>query len=167
MREPAVQQCGVRMWRELIRELTCDEQPTGDLHPGPDFFSGATPDELATVERTLGVRLPESLTELLRESNGILVMFGQHLVWSTDEIMRTNLAMRADPRYQESYMPFDHLLFFGDAGVDGIRFAFAISGGRIDQDRVYAWYAIDDARILKALSLRAYVEGWLSGKLTV
>lgn len=155
------------MWRELIRELTRDEQPIGGLRPGPDFFSGATPDELATVERTLGVRLPASLTELLRESNGVLITFGQHLIWSTDEITRTNLAMRTDPRYQENYMPFDQLLFFGDAGVDGIRFAFAIIGGRIDQEQVFAWYPIDDARTLKAYSLRAYVEGWLSGKLTV
>lgn len=155
------------MWRELIGELTRDEQPIGELHPGPDFFPGATPEELATVEHVLGVRLPESLTELLRESNGVLVSFGQHLIWSTDEITRTNLAMRTDPRYRESYMPFDHLLFFGDAAVDGILFAFAILGGRIDRDRVYAWYPIGDDRILKAPSLQAYVEGWLSGKLSV
>lgn len=155
------------MWRELIRELTRDEQPIGDLHPGPDFFPGATPEELATVENALGVRLPEGLTELLRESNGVLVTFGQHLIWSTDEITRTNRAMRTDPQYRERYMPFDHLLFFGDAGVDGILFAFAIIEGRIDRDRVYAWYPIGDDRMLTALSLRAYVEGWLSGQLSV
>jgi hypothetical protein len=64
-------------------------------------------------------------------------------------------------------MPFDHLLIFGDAGVDGILFAFPITDGRIDRDLVHAWYPIDDTRELKALSLRDYVEGWLSGKLTV
>jgi hypothetical protein len=32
-----------RVWRELIRELTRDEQPVGDLHPESDFFTGATP----------------------------------------------------------------------------------------------------------------------------
>src|SRR5262245_12038208 len=110
------------MWheliRELIRELTRDEQAIGDLHPGPDFFPRATPEELATVEHALGVRLPESLTELLRESNGVLVTFGQQLLWSTDELTRTNLAMRTAPQYQERSMPFDHLLFLGDAGVD-------------------------------------------------
>jgi hypothetical protein len=155
------------MWRELIRELTRDEQPIGDLHPGPDFFPGATQDELATVEHALGVRLPESLAELLRESNGVMVTFGQHLIWSTEEIVHTNRRMRDDPRCRESWMPFDHLLFFGDAGVDGILFAFAIIGGRIDRDRVYAWYPIDDDRILKVLTLRAYIEGWLGGRLKV
>lgn len=155
------------MWRELIGELTRDEQPIVDLHPGPGFFPGATQDELDAVERALGARLPESLQEVLRETNGVLVTFGQHLIWSTDEITRTNLAMRTDPRYGESYMPFDHLLFFGDAGVDGILFAFAIIQGHIDQDRVYAWYPIEDNRELKASSLREYVEGWLSGRVKV
>jgi hypothetical protein len=65
-------------------------------------------------------------------------------------------------------MPFDHVVFFfEDAGVDGIRFAFAIIGGRIDQGHVYAWYPIGDDLMLKARSLRAYVEGWLSGRLKV
>jgi hypothetical protein len=59
------------MWRELIRELTRDKQPIGDLRPGPDFFSGAAPDELAAVERTLGVRLPKSLTEQGQKAPGL------------------------------------------------------------------------------------------------
>lgn len=155
------------MWRELIGELTRDERPIGDLAPGPDFSPGATPEELEAVERALGVRLPESLEGLLRESNGVRVTFGTPLVWSADEIARTNREMRDDPRYRETWMPFDHLLFFGGAGVDGILFAFPIIGGRIGRDRVYAWYPIEDNRELKADSLRDYVEGWLSGKLTV
>jgi hypothetical protein len=56
---------------------------------------------------------------------------------------------------------------FGDAGVDGICFAFGIIEGHIDQERVYAWYPISDDRVLKALSLRDYVGGWLSGELRV
>ena len=155
------------MWRELISELTRDEQPIGDLHPGPDFFPGVTPDELDAVERALGVRLPVSLEGLLRESNGVWVTFGTPLIWSADEIARTNREMRDDPQYQETCMPFDHLLFFGGAGVDGILFAFPIIRGRIDRDRVYAWYPIEDNRELKATSLRGYVEGWLSGRLKV
>jgi len=40
----------------------------------------------------------------------------------------------------------------------GICFAFVIIGGRIDRDRVYAWYPIGDIRTLLVPSLRAYVE---------
>lgn len=155
------------MWRDLIGELTRDDQPIGDLKPGPDFSPGATPEELEAVECALGVRLPGSLEGLLRESNGVRVTFGTPLIWSTDEIARHNREMRNDPRYRETWMPFDHLLFFGGAGVDGILFAFAIIGGRIDRDRVYAWYPIEDNRKLKAESLRDYVEGLLSDSLTV
>src|SRR5260221_14677143 len=155
------------MWRQLIGELTRDEQPIGDLHPGPDFFPGATPDELDAVESALGVRLPESLQEVLRESNGVRVTFGTPLIWSTDEIVRNNREMRDALVYRENWMPFDHLLFFGGAGVDGILFGFAIIRGRIDRDRVYAWYPIEDNRELKATSLREYVEGWLSGRVKV
>src|SRR6516165_5222268 len=124
------------MWRELINELTRDEQPIGDVQPGPDFSAGATADELSAVERALSVQLPASLRELLGESNGVQVAFGQHIIWSTDEIAHKNRTMRGDPAYQKTWMPFDHLLFFGDAGVDGILFAFPIIGGRIDRDRV-------------------------------
>jgi hypothetical protein len=155
------------MWRELISELTRDEQPIGDLQPGPDYAPGAMPEELEAVEHCLGVRLPESLAGLLRESNGVWVTFGTPLIWSTDELTRNNREMRDDPRYQETWMPFDHLLFFGGAGVDGILFALPIIGGRIDRDRVYAWYPIEDNRVLKAYSLQDYVEGWLSGRLKV
>lgn len=50
---------------------------------------------------------------------------------------------------------FDHLLFFGDAGVDDILFVFVILGGRIDQERVYGWRPIGDDRMLLASSRRA------------
>jgi hypothetical protein len=39
-----------------------------------------------------------------------------------------------------------------------ICFAFVISGGRIDRDRVDAWYPIGDMRTRLAPSLRACVE---------
>ena len=118
---------GHGMWRELISELTRDEQPIGDLDPGPDFMPGATSDELDAVEQALGVRLPISLKELLSESNGVHFEFGTPLVWSADEIARANREMRDDLWNQENYIPFDNLLFFGSAAVDGILFAFAIN----------------------------------------
>lgn len=154
------------MWRELIGELCKDFEPVAHLDPGPEFFPGATPAELEAVERQLGVPLPPSLKELLAESNGVLVCFGQHLIWSTDEIVSRNLELRTNPMY-EDYMPFDHLLFFGAAGVDGILFAFPIYRNGHVGDHIFAWYPIEDSRPWKAQSLRAYVEGWLTGKLVV
>lgn len=154
------------MWRELIRELCADMEPIADLDPGPEFFTGASPDELKAVEQQLGVALPASLKDLLAESNGVLVCFGQHLIWSTDELVRRNLELLTDPGFAD-YMPFDGLLFFGDAGVDGISFAFPIGRNGAMREHVFAWFPIGDSREWKAQSLRAYVEGWLTGKLTV
>lgn len=155
------------MWRELIQEHHPRLEPIGGAEPGPEFFSGATPDQLAAVESQLEVWLPASLKELLAETNGAFVVFGTYLIWSTDEIVRRNLEMRTAPAYQDNYMPFEHLLFFGDAGVDGIQFAFGIIEGAIKRDDVYAWYPIEDGRLWKAPSLRVYIEWSLSGKLNV
>lgn len=104
------------MWRQLITEFTRDIQSTGDLLPGPGFFPGATSEELAAVEQALGVRLPASLADLLRESNGAFGVFGQHFIWSTAEMLQINLEMRSDPWWRENYESFDNLLFFGDGG---------------------------------------------------
>jgi hypothetical protein len=155
------------MWRELIRECHTGLEPIGDLDPGPEFSPGATPDELADAERQLGTPLPGDLRGLLAETDGVLVVYGQHLIWSIAEIVRRNLEMRTAPLYQEECMPFGHLLFFGDAGVDGILFAFGIIQGAVKRQDVYAWYPIGDGREWKSPSLRTYIEWWLSGKLKV
>jgi SMI1-KNR4 cell-wall len=130
------------MWRELIRTCHPTLEPLAGEDPGPEFFSGATADALASVERHLGVRLPDSLSSLLTETNGVLVIFGTHLVWSTDEIVRRNRQMCTDPAYQERYMSFDHLLFFGD--VDGYQFAFGLIQSIIRQDDLYLWNPYND-----------------------
>lgn len=153
------------MWRELITELTRDAQPIGDLQPGPDFAPGATQEQIEEVERALGVRLPGSLRSLLGESNGVQACFGTPLIFSTDELIRTNREMREESTYRETWMPFDHLLFFGAAGVDGEMFAFPIIAGRIDRDQVYVWIPNRDDREWRAGSLRAYVEWSLKGPL--
>src|SRR5690348_2462720 len=98
------------MWRELISELTRDIEPIHGIDPGPDFFPGATPEQLDEVERALGTRLPERLRDILGESNGVFVVFGQRLIWTTDEIIEYNRAMRAEPGYRKRYAPFDDLL---------------------------------------------------------
>src|SRR5215469_14117307 len=102
------------MWRDQIHACHPTLESLAAEDPGPEFSPGAAADALASVQRHLGVRLPDSLSSLLAESNGVLVIFGSRLVWSTDEIVRRNRQMRTDPAYQEHYTPFDHLLFFGD-----------------------------------------------------
>src|SRR5579884_2715661 len=146
------------MWREFIREHRPDLESIGHNTPGPEFSTGASEEDLQAVERQFGIQLPHSLRDLLAETNGVLAIFGTHLIWSTDEIMRCNLEIRQNSEYQASYMPLEHLLFFADAGVDGIRFAFGIIQGRVKHESVYSWNPIDDSREWKAPSLRTYIE---------
>jgi hypothetical protein len=155
------------VWRQFIRDRHPELEPIGGAEPGPEFFPGATPQELEAVERQVGVLLPASLKELLAESNGVLSIFGTHLIWTTGEIVRTNREMRVSPGYQERYMPFEPLLFFADAGVDGIRFAFGLIQGQIKREDIYSWNPIDDSRKWQAPSLKTYIDWWLGGELKV
>lgn len=155
------------MWRELILKLTPPLESFPGAEPGPDFFPGAIPSVLASVERQLRVSLPPDLRDLLHESNGVFVCYGQHFVWSTDEILRENLSFWSNGGgYELPPDPFKHYLFFADSGFDGIRFAFPLRLGFMGHD-VYAWYPLANEWVWKAPSLRAYIEGWLAGDLTV
>ena len=158
------------MWRELISALTANIRPIGDLEPGPEFFPGATPDQLNTVERILRLPLPEQLRALLAESNGVLVCFGQHFIWNTDELLQYNQPPWITSDYwwhSRTGKEIQHLLFFGDAGVDGVQFGFPITADGTVIERVVAWYPIGREQVRKASSLKDYVEEWLSGTLTV
>jgi hypothetical protein len=155
------------MWREFIQQHHPDLAPIAGNDPGPEFSPGATPQDLHAVEHHLGVQLPDNLKGLLAETNGVLVVFGTHLIWTTGEIVRRNLELRRTPSSQDAYMPFEHLLFFADAGVDGIQFAFGIIQGQIKREDVYGWNPYNDSREWQAPSLKTYIDWWLGGKLKV
>jgi len=123
------------MWRELISRLTAHEQPIGDLDPGPDFSPGATSAQLDAVEWELGVPLPAALRDLLEESNGVLVQFGQHLIWDTTELVQNNCPPWIVP---DTWRNQQRLLLFGDAGVDGITFGFPITTDGLIREVVFA-----------------------------
>jgi SUKH superfamily protein len=144
------------MWIEIIREL----------EPQATFAPSATEEQLVRLEEALHVALPPDLRSLLSETNGVLGEFGLHLIWSTDEIEELNRQRREDPGFRSTYMPLDSLLLFADAG-DGEMFALGIIDGTIQRPFVYVWNPIDDSRTFVAPSIRRYLEGWLTGKITL
>jgi hypothetical protein len=145
-----------RSWRELIQQLT----------PDCEFSAPAREEQLAAAERALRVTLPDDLRTLLLESNGILGEYGLGLVWPIERIEADNVAFRSNAAFRELYMPFDHLLFFADAG-NGDQFAYAVLAGKVRRDDVFVWNHEDDSRKWAAPSLERYLEWWLSGDLTV
>lgn len=131
------------MWCALIRSLT-DDYTCRDP---------ATPGEIAACERVLGSPLPAELAELLLEANGIDDEYGGGVVWSTERIAEENRSFRTNEDFPGLYMPFDSLLFFGDAG-NGDLFAFVSLDGL---DNVFAWDHETDSRIHIARGVRRYL----------
>ena len=67
---------------------------------------------------------------------------------------------------RDSYMPFDCLLFFSDAG-NGDQFAYTIAGGEVRRPDIFVWNHEDDSRAWVSSSLRSFLPDWISGKLAV
>ena len=147
------------MWKDFIERLEAE----------CEFRPPASPADIKQMEDALGVRLPNSLRELLLETNGVYSRpMYNNVIWHTGEIIQRNTLMREDPKKAETYMTFESLLFFADAGVDGIMFAFPISATGIVQPRnIIAWYPIEDSRPVLAFGLKDYLTRWLTSKLTL
>ena len=150
------------MWRDLIL----------NLDPTAEFHEGASDDDVVALETTLRVLLTHSLRSLLRESDGVVGENGPWYVWPATRIVDENNALRLSVSQNEDdgygYMPFDNLLFFANAGVDGILFALPIPAGQtLAGKRVFAWYPIEDSRPCVAFSLEDYIRRWLTGALSI
>jgi hypothetical protein len=118
------------------------------------------------AEQALAVRFPPELRELLKETDGVKDEYNCDLVWSVERIVRDNLSIRENPEYRELFMPFDHLLFFADAG-NGDQFAHAIHAGQIRTADVFVWNHEDDSRTWKAPDVYTYLKWWLDGTMSV
>jgi hypothetical protein len=144
------------MWMNLIKELTKDYK----------FHVPVTESQLLEVENSLNVELPNSLKELLLESNGVVGEYGCDIIWTLERIKTDNLEFRNNNDFKELYMPFDHLLFFSDAG-NGDQFAFPILNGKIVKKDIYVWNHEDDSRTWISSSLSSFIQGWLNGTISV
>jgi hypothetical protein len=142
------------MWRETIQKLTKD----ATFHPCVNA------DVIQRAEAALGVAFPEELVAVLSETNGVDGEYGLGLIWPIERIESDNAAFRKNTDFAELYMPFDHLLFFADAG-NGDQFAFAIRNGVIRSADIFVWNHENDSRTWGASTLKQYLEWWLTGKL--
>ncbi|GAB3209948.1 hypothetical protein GCM10027294_26350 [Marinactinospora endophytica] len=131
------------VWRELI----------GELYPETDLPEPADAAVLDRIEEALGLPVPSELRGLLGEVDGVVNGYGDAVVWPAARIVEDNLAMRAEPDYQELYAPFDTLMFFGDSDM-GPQFAYAYTDYG---PAVIVWDHETDQRRLVAVSLRDYL----------
>lgn len=143
------------MWREFVSEKVASAK----------FAPPASADRRAELEEKLCVEFPDDLRSLLRETNGVKGDYDLNLVWDVDQIESDNLHFRSEVSFRDLYMPFDNLLFFGDAG-NGDQFAYRILNRVVRYPDIYVWNHENDSRSWVASSLKTYFEWGESGKLT-
>ena len=144
------------MWKEYIQSATT----------GYHFAEPAIKSDISQIKEQLHVDLPTDLLGLLSETNGVFDEFNCPLVWSTNQIIKDNLYFRNVDDFKDMYMPFDHLLFFSDAG-NGDLFGFVILNGSIQRDDVFVWDHESDSRKWVASSLKDFIEGWANSRISV
>lgn len=143
-------------WKSFIKNISNDYHTT---HP-------ATIKDIGLIKKKLNVDLPKELESLLSETDGVYDQFDCPLLWSINKIVEENLYFREWEDFKDIYMPFDHLLFFSDAG-NGDLFGYAILNGHIQREDIYVWNHEDDSRTWIASSLKEFIEGWITGKISV
>jgi hypothetical protein len=138
-------------WKALVLSVASDAK----------FREPSIETSLTAAENALGVHLPEQLRELLKETDGITADYGSGVIWSIETILQQNRIFRTKQDFRELYMPFDHLLFFGDAG-GGDQFAFAIDAdGQLRKNDIYRWEHETDARSWFAGHLKQFFKNRL------
>ncbi|MBJ7985526.1 MULTISPECIES: SMI1/KNR4 family protein [Bacillus] len=143
------------MWKNIIRSISLDLR----------LKNPATKDELTEVQKYLHVELPNDLSHLLQETNGIEGEYGD-FIWDASRIKTENMNMRNTVVFKDLYMPFDCLLFFADGG-NGDLFGYSILNGIVQRDDIYVWNHENDSRTWFAPSLKTFMKWWGSGKITI
>ena len=135
-----------------------------DISPVCEFFPPADPTKFAEAEAALELRFPDEARSILQETNGIHGEYGLGLFWPLERIAGDNLKFRRNQDFRRLYMPFDHLLFFADAG-NGDQFALSILDGEVRRPDVFVWDHESDSRTWVAGSIKQYFDWWLTGKI--
>ena len=131
------------MWRELITNLPVEAE----------IAEPASAADVDVIETQLGQTVPADLKALLLETNGVVDQYGTDVVWPAEKIAAENADFRTRADFNELYMPFIPLMFFGDNG-GGDQFAFVRQPERTD---VFVWEHETDSRRMVTGTLEQYV----------
>lgn len=89
------------MWKTFISTISTDFQ----------FKSPAKKAEISQIKEKLNVELPNDLSSLLNETNGVFDEYDCPFIWSIEQILEENLNVRKFDDFKDLYMPFDCLFF--------------------------------------------------------
>jgi hypothetical protein len=128
----------VNSWNELYKTLTSHLD-----YVKPNL--AASEEQISKVEKSLKIKLPSDLKDLLLELNG-----DNWLIFSAEQIIDINLSVRK----LGCFMPLDCFLFFaGNGSGDYYGFPITKEDG-VRDDSVFIWEHETDSRIWKAGSLK-------------
>lgn len=168
-------------WRERIAGIYEARGERDGIAKRPRFYPAASEEDLAAAEALLNARLPESLRSLLLETNGILELMAidgmvidggdwfeaMWLLWNLAEIVEQNHFYRDAAEGGAYSRDFRRLAFFANAGCDGILFGFPMVEDRVCGPNVVVWSPIFDELEEVAPSLDDFLEGWVTGRISV
>ena len=136
-------------WSGLYSDLTAKHEYIKINPP-------ANREQIFTVEKALGNKLPAELKELLLEMNG-----DGWLIFSTEQIIETNMTARG----LDCFMPLDCLLFFAGNGCgDYYGFPITLADG-VRDDNVFMWEHEYDNRVWKANNLEDTIRRYYSSEI--
>ncbi|WP_201714744.1 SMI1/KNR4 family protein [Rossellomorea arthrocnemi] len=138
-------------WRDYFSSISKECQ----------FKAPATESEMSAMKDTLKLELPGTLAELYNETNGVSGNYGISFIWSTEQLVRENVFCRTVHQHDKN-----SLLFFSDAG-NGDLFGYLIVNCRIQSEDIYIWNHEDGSQRVVASSLEKFIEGWVTGEMTV
>ncbi|MCA9030117.1 MAG: SMI1/KNR4 family protein [Planctomycetaceae bacterium] len=162
-------------WREFIEAVYSARKNEGGLTSQPEFHSASTSHEIQETEGRLLFSFSKELKKLLMETNGVMEMLSvddseffenQWLIWPVDMIQDENLEYQQQRQTDEAHSNRNQVLFFSSAGTDGILFGMR-SCESTESPEVVAWYPIDNETVVVANSLSEFIDGWISGTISV
>ena len=163
-------------WCELIAGIYEARAQQPGIAGKPKFYPAASAGEIADAEARLNARLPASIRSLLLETNGVMDMMAidggewfdsMWLLWSVAEIVERNRFFRAATDDGTYARDFRKVVFFADAGSDGVLFGFPVIEDRACARRVAVWNPIMDELDELAPSLEDFLRGWLTATISV
>jgi hypothetical protein len=128
------------------------------------FNEPASIESINAVEIELNVQFPQSLKNLLLESDGIQDEFECDVIWPIERILEENKNIRIE--YIEEQISFNDFLLFSDAG-NGDQFALSIKDGNVNKEEIYVWNHEDESRDILSSSLKEFIKGWIEGTIEI
>jgi hypothetical protein len=163
-------------WRESITATYAIAPKQAGIASKPEFYPGASAQEIADVEVRLNASLPASLRSLLLESNGVMGMmsidggdwFEEHwLIWTLEEVFERNLWYRDESAKETYQRDFRKVVFFADAGSDGVLFGFPITENQACAPNIVVWCPVEDKLQDLASSVEDFIKKWLTSTIWV